>query len=74
MATDPMFDMFHKYNRLVRRNLVKPLTCPSCGTAYVTGLGPEDELVLLCVVCDTKTSPGEDTIGRVRAVVSEHFK
>jgi hypothetical protein len=73
MATDLMFDMFHKYNRLVRRGLVKPLACTRCGNPVVTSLTNEDALVLVCFTCDSEVKPGKDTIANVGAVVGEHF-
>lgn len=72
MATDPIFDTFHKYNRLVRRGLTRPLTC-DCGEEVVTVLGFEDTLMLQCFGCDTLTSPGTNTIDNVTAIVKEHF-
>lgn len=70
--SDATFRMFHRYNRLVRRQLVQPLT-HSCGAVYVTGLDKNDELVLRCLQCNTEISPGMDTLERVYAVVTEHF-
>lgn len=70
--TDETFNLFHKYNRLVRRQMVKPLEC-HCGGNLITSLGPEDELVLICYACDTEIVPGESRIADVRAVVKEHF-
>jgi hypothetical protein len=64
------FQLFHAYNRLVREGKAQPLTC-SCDTEYVTGLGYDDELILWCYTCDTKTRPGENTIARVRGAVGE---
>lgn len=67
------FRLFHRYNKLVRRGLVQPLTCKACGFAYITSADEEDNLVLECYTCDSKTRPGLGTIERVMAVVSEHF-
>lgn len=67
------FRLFHRYNKLVRRQMVKPLTCAVCDTPLITALGPEDELVLECIGCDTAIAPGVGTIDKVRAVVKEHF-
>lgn len=67
-----LFPVFHKYNKLVRRNLVKPLLC-QCGEPAITALGDDDELVLNCFSCGAITTPGIDTIDNVKAVVSEHF-
>lgn len=70
---DPLFRLFHRYNKLVRRGLVQPLVCSTCEFAYITGADKEDELVLKCFVCDKVVKPGITTIGNVRAVVTEHF-
>lgn len=73
MEKDPLFVMFHRYNKLVRRQMVKPLECPVCSFGLITGLGENDELVLQCFQCDTTRTPGLATIDRVNAVVKEHF-
>lgn len=65
--------MFHRYNKLVRRQMVKPLECEVCGLELITGLGDDDELVLKCFMCDTNIVPGVGTLDRVNAVVKEHF-
>lgn len=70
--TDPAFQMFHLYRRLVRRGLVKQLK-HHCGTEFNYGMGENDELVLFCFACDTSVVPGAETLGNVRAVVKEHF-
>jgi len=72
MIDQELFILFNRYGRLVRRNLVKPLSC-SKGHAYGTALSPDDELLLVCHFCDTATVPGINTIDNVRAVVKEHF-
>ena len=68
-----LFRSFHRYNKLVRRQLVKSLDCKTCGTPYITAADSHDDLILRCLVCAADVSPGLDTISRVRAVVSEHF-
>ena len=70
---DPLFEIFHKYSRLVRRNLVRPLACKHCKGPVFTALGENDELVLYCAMCDSSVTPGLDTISNVTAVVKEHF-
>jgi hypothetical protein len=72
MMDDNLFPMFHKYNKLVRRGLVQPLTC-DCGTPYVTSSDENADLILRCYSCNTRVTPGINTIGNVRAVVKEHF-
>lgn len=73
MEPDPVFRLFHRYNKLVRRDLVQPLTCGVCDTPLITGVGKEDELVLKCYSCGSSLVPGLATLGRVEAVVKEHF-
>lgn len=73
MATDETFDLFHKYNRLVRRRLTKPLACEACGHNLTTSLGSDDSLILVCYVCPYEVKPGTRLIEQVRAVVKEHF-
>lgn len=78
MATSPTspnfegFSLFHAYNRLVRRGVTKPLM-HSCGTEYVLTIGDADEPVLRCFSCNTRTYPGLNMVGNIRAVVKEHF-
>ncbi len=71
--SDELFKLFHRYNKLVRRDLVKPLTCKTCGVPYITGLNSKDELILRCLGCPADVTPGIGTISTVRAVVTEHF-
>lgn len=66
------FQTFHKYNRLVRRGLTKPLT-HSCGTEFVLTIGDEDQPALKCFTCGTTTYPGLRMFGDIQAVVKEHF-
>lgn len=73
MEQDPLFKKFHRYNKLVRRQLVKPLECGVCNQELITGFGEQDILVLKCFICDTDIVPGLETISRVDAVVKEHF-
>lgn len=67
------FQTFHKYNRLVRRGLVKPLTCPVCETEYVLRVSEHDDPVLQCFPCDSLTQPGLNLWNNVQAVVKEHL-
>ncbi len=71
--SDPLFQLFHRYNKLVRRGLVQPLMCKTCAVPYVTAVDKNDELVLKCFSCSSVVTPGIGTIGNVRAVVMEHF-
>lgn len=71
--SDEIFRLFHRYNKLVRRGLAKPLTCTVCDTRLITALDDEDELVLKCFTCASSTRPGLARLGNVRAVVTEHF-
>lgn len=73
MEQDPIFKSFHRYNKLVKRNMVKPLECDICHQELTTAFGEDDELVLKCFSCDTDIVPGLETISRVDAVVKEHF-
>jgi hypothetical protein len=73
MEQDLLFKTFHRYNKLVRRQMVRPLVCEVCNVELATGFGKDDELVLKCFGCDTDIVPGLATISRVDAVVKEHF-
>lgn len=67
------FQTFHKYNRLVRRGMVKPLTCPVCDEKYILRVSEDDDPVLQCLACNSLTQPGLNMWDKVRAVVKEHF-
>jgi len=63
------FQLFHAYNRLAREGKAPELACP-CGCLYVTGIS-DDQLVLWCYQCDTKTRPGENMLALVKGKVGE---
>jgi hypothetical protein len=65
---------FHRYNRLVRRGVVKPLAHGACGNEYVLRATDDAEPVLQCVWCNTLTQPGLAEYNRIKAVVKEHFE
>lgn len=67
------FQVFHDYNRLVRRGLVPPLTCGHCGTEYAIRLGVDDQPELQCFMCDSRTRPGQAYYDKVVSVVNKHF-
>jgi len=73
MEQDPIFALFHKYNKLVRRDLAPPLRCTTCNNPLVTGMGENDELVLNCLTCNSIIKPGIGIFDNVRAIVMEHF-
>lgn len=64
---------FHKYNRLVKRGLARPLTCPQCGEVYTLRVTEDNEPVLQCLMCNSKTFPGKNTWDNVKAIVQEHM-
>lgn len=65
---------FHKYNRLVRRELVRPLTCPDCSFTYTLRATEDGEPVLQCFMCNTLVQPGLRLYNDVLAVVREHYE
>ena len=67
------FKYFHLYNRLVRRQLVKPLACRHCDNPFTLRADENDQPVLRCYFCSTTVLPGLDLYRQVRAVVKEHF-
>lgn len=68
------FQTFHRYNRLVRRGLVKPLKCPHCDYDYVLRLTDDDEPGLECFMCLSIVKPGKRVYDDIRAVVKEFFE
>lgn len=72
------YGVFHKYMRLARRGLTRPLT-HSCGNPYVLVIGPdvypdnEPPPALRCAFCNTLTLPGTQMYSDILAVVKEHY-
>lgn len=68
------FDVFHAYNRLVRRGLVDPLTCPNDGKELALmgkRLMETDSVydytpALKCFYCGTLTEPGLALYNRIK--------
>lgn len=67
------YQTFHKYNRLVRRGLTKPLTCQHCETELSVMMGTVDRPMLKCFGCGVEVYPGLKMYETIRAVVKEHF-
>lgn len=69
------YTLIHAYDKVVRRGLVKPLTC-SCGETLTiepnAGTDMDAEPNFRCYTCDSKTTLGLDAWADVRAVVMEH--
>ena len=64
---------FHRYNRLVRRELVDPLECTICGFDLVLRATHDADPLLQCPVCNVITSPGQNTYRRILAVNKEFY-
>jgi len=74
METDPTFELFHRYSKLVRRSVVRPLICQKCEGFLVTIQHPKTQnLALKCYACNSVIEPGSAMIDDVEAVVKEHF-
>lgn len=67
------FKVLHNYQKLVRRNLAEPLTCPWCENAYVTVLGEGDEPALKCTYCNALVKIGAVLYNRIETTVKEHL-
>lgn len=65
---------FHKYNRLVRRGVTKPLACPQCGHEYTLRATESAEPVLQCSWCNSLVQPGLNMYNNVVAVVKEFYE
>jgi hypothetical protein len=66
------FQIYHEYNKLARRGLVKPLACQGCDEELVL-MQQDGEPVFKCYICDDVITPGIGTYDQVRFVV-EHFR
>jgi len=67
------FRLYHRYRRLVRRGIVKPLT-HDCGGEYYTSLDHDDRLVLKCPIDDATVYPGLQLEEKVRTAVERYFE
>lgn len=67
------FQTFHRYNRLAKRGMVKPLSCPDCDNPYTLRTTEDAEPLLQCFYCDTLVQPGLRLYNDIRAVVTEFY-
>lgn len=67
------WQVFHRYNELVKEGKAKQLTCPDCQGNLVTKADKNDNPMLHCFACDTNIRLGLDAYGQIRAVVSEFY-
>lgn len=65
---------FHRYNKLVRRGIVKAITCPSCGYEYILRATEDGDPVLECMTCSIRLQPGLRLYSDILSVVKEHFE
>jgi len=67
------WEVFHRYNELVKQSKAKQLACPDCGGNLVTKADEKTNPMLYCFACDTNIRPGLDVYGQIRSVVSEFY-
>jgi uncharacterized Zn finger protein len=67
------FQTFHKYNRLVRRNVARPIICDVCSDALVVMAGKDDEPVLRCFVCGSVGYPSLELYRQVSNIVEDYY-
>lgn len=72
MAVDNEFALLHAYRRLVRRGLVEPLKCGSCGEEYVMMLSEDDTPRMECFGCGAEWSPGKAFFERLKKVIQSY--
>ena len=68
------FQVFHDYNKLVRRGLAEPLRCSACGAEPVLGIdarSKEIQPLFKCYHCGALTSPGLNVYDACRDKVKE---
>ena len=68
------FEVLHKYNKLVRREMAEPLTCEQDGWDYTVRLGDDGEPVLKCYACGGRLTPGEKMYAEIQRVVEEKLR
>jgi hypothetical protein len=75
---DNWFHLVHSYKKLSDNDMVKPLTCPDCGSAYsIIARWTKDRVIeeipgLHCYACNSTVIPGLEVLSNIRAVVKEH--
>lgn len=69
MERDDDFWYYHRYRRLVRRNLVTPLT-HYCGGEYYSSMGKDnDEFILVCPNDGQIVMPGTKVMDKIKSTV-----
>lgn len=67
------FQVFHDYNRMVRRGFADPLLCDHCKTELTLRLGAfGDEPWLQCFGCGTIAKPGKRVYDDVCRAVAQY--
>lgn len=68
--------MIHTYNNLSDDGKAAPIVCPDCSGPLIPMIdtvdNSNDDPVLWCPSCDSRTRPGIAFWDQVRAVVKEH--
>lgn len=73
MSDEMDFQIFRKYEKLVRRGIAKPLTCSRCNNEMKTVFGERDEPRLYCAFCNTLLRPTRNVYDDIVAQVREFF-
>lgn len=62
------FQVFHDYQRLVRRRQAQPIRCPDC-EHHLGLIDLNNEPAFQCYWCGTTVRPGLDVYDQIRAAV-----
>lgn len=63
----------HRYRRLVKRGIARPLRCPDCDLDLTIAIDTGDEPALVCHFDKAFFKPGSAMYSDLQAVVSEHY-
>lgn len=68
------FEVLHKYNRLVRREMARPLTCDRDGIEYVVRLNDGVTPKLHCYGCGSDYYPSDREYADIQHKVETRLK
>lgn len=68
------FEILHKYNKLVRRELAHPIVCGKDGWEYVVRHNDGVTPLLRCYYCGGTLTPGDKMYAEWQRIVEERLK
>ena len=68
------FELLHKYNTLVRRDMAPALRCERDGMEYVVRYNDGTNPILKCYSCGGIVTPGEKMYNELQEIVEETLR